>query len=127
VGRSLVPLLRGESLPEEPAVAERARGPRPLDALRLGDWKLIQEPAQGSARLYDVRSDPREEHDLAAMNPQEVARLRGELERLKARARERGERHATTRALSFTPGVEDDLESLGYAGDEPEPPREGSR
>lgn len=117
VGRSLVPLLRGEVLPESAAVSELARGPRPLDALRLGAWKLIQEPAQDRFELYDVARDPRELQDLAGTHPDEVAHLRNELERLKARARERATRYSTTQALSFTPALESDLESLGYGGD----------
>jgi arylsulfatase A-like enzyme len=118
VGRSLVPLMRGEALEEAGAVSELARGPRQLDALRLGAWKLIQERKGGGFELYDVNADPREQEDLAATHPAEVARLRVELERLQAQARERTARYAMTQALSFTPAVEADLESLGYSGEQ---------
>ena len=128
VGRSLVPLLRGGELEDVPALAELARGPRPLECVSFGAWKLILAPAEGVVQLYDVRADPREESDLAALYPQDVARLRSELERLTARARERAGRYTTTRALSFTPAIEDDLESLGYSGtEEPVPEREGGK
>jgi arylsulfatase A-like enzyme len=116
VGRSLVPLLRSEGLDELPAVAELARGPRPAEALSLGSWKLISVPSEGRFQLYDVASDPLESKDLAGTHPEDVARLRNELERLKEAARVRAGRYSMTTALSFTPAVSDDLESLGYGG-----------
>ena len=119
-GRSLVPLLRGGALPDVPALAELARGARPLDALRLGDLKLVLAPAAGEARLYDVRADPHETRDLAGERPADVARLRGELARLKELALQRGQRFGSTAALAFTPGLEADLQALGYVGDEEE-------
>lgn len=119
-GRSLVPLLRGETLPPAPALAELARGARPLDALRLEGWKLILAPDSGEARLFDLERDPLETTDVASAHPAEVARLKGELARLKELATRRGERFGTTESLAFTPGVEADLEALGYGGDEEE-------
>src|SRR5262249_39150306 len=42
----------------------RAAGWAPLQALTDGRWKTIR--AGATAEVYDVRSDPREEHDVAA-------------------------------------------------------------
>ena len=117
-GRSLVPLLRGEALPTVPAMAELARGARPLDALRLDGLKLILAPESGEARLYDLAQDPLETSDVAGQRPADVARLKAELARLKALATRRGERFGSTEALAFTPGLEADLEALGYVGDD---------
>jgi len=117
-GRSLLPLLRGETLPEAPALAELARGARPLDSLRLGPLKLIFAPEAGETLLFDLEHDPLEKTNLAADRPDDVARLRGELERLKELAARRGQRFSSTAALAFTPGLEADLEALGYVGDE---------
>lgn len=46
---------------------------------RAGNWKLIV-PAQGEPELYDVATDPAEEHDVAAERLQDVARLRERLD-----------------------------------------------
>jgi arylsulfatase A-like enzyme len=66
-------------------------------AVRLGDWKLIvQKKGNGStgspsrarsregAELYDVTSDPYEEHDLAQQHPDRVKDLRQRLAALSA-------------------------------------------
>lgn len=47
-------------------------------ALRAGDWKLISFKAGGKTRteLYNLTRDPREQHDLAASEPDRAAHLR---------------------------------------------------
>ena len=45
-------------------------------AVRLGDWKGIREPMfTGPLRLYDLKTDLGETRDIAAQNPQVVARI----------------------------------------------------
>jgi len=73
-GVSLLPLLRGEEMPERgiPTAHEGARG------YRLGRWKLVwgkrqAEPVQW--QLFDLSQDPGEEHDLAAREPAKTAEL----------------------------------------------------
>jgi arylsulfatase len=39
-------------------------------AVRQGDWKLLVE--HGQPRLYNLASDPHEDHDLAAQYPELV-------------------------------------------------------
>jgi len=61
-------------------------------AVRDGDWKLIaarkgtakkgEAPAVESSELYDLAADPSETTDLAAKNPEKVAALRAQMERL---------------------------------------------
>ncbi|MCC9604698.1 arylsulfatase [Blastopirellula sp. JC732] len=44
-------------------------------AVRLGDWKAIQQPINTPVRLYNLKNDLGEEHDLAADNPEKVAEM----------------------------------------------------
>lgn len=91
-GRSLAPLLRGESpaWPERTLFAQWHRGDAPQRyrnfAARTQEWKLVQP--LGSAgpqwdgrtafQLYDMAHDPYEMHDLSAEHPELVERLKGQ-------------------------------------------------
>ena len=47
-------------------------------ALRVDDWKLIRnvdKKGETTAMLFDLATDPHEEHDLAESHPEELARL----------------------------------------------------
>ncbi len=72
-GRSLVPLLQGRELEEVPAYSEMLHTTS-LDrkAVRYQGWKLIYGLVDEKVELYDLRSDPREQVDLAAAEPQRV-------------------------------------------------------
>lgn len=54
-------------------------GIEPFAALRRGPLKLITFFANGRNELYNLETDPGETRDLAADQPEEVARLRGDL------------------------------------------------
>lgn len=63
-----------------------------LRSLRTGRWKYIESATE--KELYDLAADPREEHDLAAREPETVAQLGSALRDYIARLggdRERGE------------------------------------
>jgi choline-sulfatase len=64
-GRSLVPLLSGESTDRDPVVAEYlAEGAiAPIVMVRLGDLKLVHSPADAD-QLYDLSTDPLERDNL---------------------------------------------------------------
>jgi arylsulfatase A-like enzyme len=67
-GRSLVPLMRGE---QEPAAFRETVYGGCLNAhanryLVRGDLKYIRYCGTGEEQLFDLASDPREEHDLSA-------------------------------------------------------------
>ena len=69
-GLSLLPLLRGGAAPER-AVCMEHEGHR---SIREGGWKLVA--VEGRAwELYDMARDPVEMHDLAAAQPERVARM----------------------------------------------------
>jgi arylsulfatase A-like enzyme len=50
-------------------------------ALRQGDWKLLSLDAGQTTELYDLGTDPSEQHNLAADRPDLVQRLAASLER----------------------------------------------
>jgi arylsulfatase A-like enzyme len=70
--------LTGAELPAERVLAQSfltQKADRRQWAATDGRWRLIWG-SDGSARLHDLRSDPREERDIAAEHPAEVERLR---------------------------------------------------
>ena len=87
---SLLPALTGENAvsPERESLVHHSGSG--MFSVRRGDWKLVLglgsggfskpnwiEPASGAprGRLYDLRHDPAEQHDLYAQHPQLVAEL----------------------------------------------------
>ena len=47
-----------------------------IQAVRHGDWKLVHQGESESGELYNLASDPGEEHDLAETHPERVEALR---------------------------------------------------
>ena len=87
-GRSFLPTLRGESqapLREEWYFTRREGGLRyggkTIEALRRGDWKLLQNTPFGPYELYHVKRDPQEKRNLARENRRMVAALSAALRR----------------------------------------------
>jgi arylsulfatase A-like enzyme len=72
-GRSLVPLLRGEPLAARPLFWHyphyHGSGWRPGAAIRDGRWKLIEFYDPPATEVYDLKTDPGEQHDLAVAEP----------------------------------------------------------
>lgn len=84
-GRSLLPLLEGESQPEAVTIGEYlAEGVHyPMHMIRDEQWKYIAcntDPEQ----LFDMKNDPLENHNLAA-DPAQKGRVEAFRARLKAR------------------------------------------
>lgn len=44
-------------------------------AVRHGDWKAVRRGADSALELYDLASDPGEQHDVAAAHPEITARI----------------------------------------------------
>ncbi|MCB9916328.1 MAG: sulfatase [Planctomycetes bacterium] len=115
-GRSLVPLLRGARgaaaayAQANSAPDEHAR----FRSVREGRWRLVAQVNGPRRWLYDLERDPGEEHDLAASQPVEVARLEALLEERAARDEATRRRHPAGAA----PALHDarDLRALGYVG-----------
>lgn len=83
-GTSLVPVLRGDSLPERSLFWHYPhygnQGGDPSSIVRKGDWKLIHYWESGEKELYKLDEDLEEQQDLAEQEPEKVAELSAELE-----------------------------------------------
>jgi hypothetical protein len=69
----------------------------------MGDYKLVLDRTTGQRRLYDLRSDPPERHDIASTEPDIAERLAEGLA-------------VDEPAGRPSPEVLERLRSLGYAG-----------
>ena len=85
-GRSLVPLIKGESLPEAPAhvaaVGESLQGAKNWRVgIRTPEWKYVFAPQNLgiSEELYRLEADPNELRNLAKKRPHIADELRGKL------------------------------------------------
>jgi len=82
-GVSLMPVLRGGSLPARTLCWHfpnyTNQGGRPAGAIREGDWKLIEHFEEGNVELYNLAQDVGEANDLAAAEPSRAAELRRKL------------------------------------------------
>jgi arylsulfatase A-like enzyme len=84
-GRSLLPLLTGEVTevhPAETIFGWELNGQR---SVRQGDWKLVWDqrlpPEQRRWQLFDLATDPFEQRDLTASNPEQLAVMQAAWER----------------------------------------------
>jgi hypothetical protein len=50
-----------------------------LLGLRDGDWKVIHELETGRSRLFDLRTDPEEQHDLSKLHAERTEVCRDHL------------------------------------------------
>ena len=71
-GRSLVPVLRGKSLPPRAQLAWRVPQHR---VFRSGDWKIIAQDERTPWELYDLAADGTETTNLAGQQPDVVTQL----------------------------------------------------
>ncbi|MEZ5063161.1 MAG: sulfatase [bacterium] len=113
-GRSLVSAARGEPQGPREIVSEIVYGDAYwARALRVDDRKLIvaRLGERESVTLFDVASDPDEEIDLAAREPERVAEMRRRLEEIVATAAAGA---AETALGEFDAVTRERLEALGY-------------
>jgi arylsulfatase A-like enzyme len=117
-GRSLVPLLRGETVPSRPLVAEvrglviRPMAPTNTRAVWLGDHKVIRDLAAGRWEVYDLPSDPGEQFDRVSSDGAvvaEAARVLAWYETL-----ERGPDRSPATPPVLDPDTREQLRALGY-------------
>ena len=90
-GISFAPSLFGKPQPERAFLYRESPGYDGQQCVRVGNWKALRrnlnpgpkamDQKPGAIELYDLAADPREEHDVAALHPDVVARLKNVLER----------------------------------------------
>jgi arylsulfatase A-like enzyme/tetratricopeptide (TPR) repeat protein len=95
----------------ESKMSELGFGMAPLHALRDGDYTYVRAPRP---ELYDRSSDPKEEHDLIAQQPEVAARMSAQIDRLIKDSEARGF-HAREQPIDQQ--TEETLRALGYVGD----------
>lgn len=115
-GRSLLPLMRGESLARRPLFAQRRKPNHAplLWAVVDGGWKLIFDDGTGEVELFHALNDPLDQQELSQQNPDQVQRLMGLLEGIRA--------VQPLAADELDPELDPDtiqhLIELGYAGED---------
>ena len=84
-GKSLVPLLKGEDVPDRKLYWHYPhysnQGGFPGGAMRLGKYKLVERYEDGRVHLFDTDQDVSERNDLAEQMPERVASMRSDLHR----------------------------------------------
>ena len=76
-GISFAPTLMGKTQPERPFRYRESPAGGGQQAVRVGNWKGIRPNVSGGTalELYDLAKDPKEERNVAAENPDAVAKL----------------------------------------------------
>jgi arylsulfatase A len=74
-GVSMARALRGESQPTHDFFYWEFHERGFQQAVRMGRWKAVRLATGKPLELYDLDTDPREEHDVASANPDVVARV----------------------------------------------------
>lgn len=118
-GRSLKPLLNGDTLPSQPAFIETCQNPtEPSDlyGVRTAGWKLARHISDPNVpdELYDLAQDPDETHNLAAEMPAKVAELAQLLDEHLAKPRRAGVSLKADLSEEEMDVLANHLKNLGY-------------
>jgi arylsulfatase A-like enzyme len=73
-GLSLVSYLKGGPAPTREYFYWELHEGRPIQAIRFGDWKAVRSGPFKPLELYNLKTDPGEANNLAAQNPDLVAK-----------------------------------------------------
>ena len=118
-GVSLVPMLAGEPGAVPAQLSEiRLKDEHHANALVRGRHKLYEDVSKGRFELFDLETDPREQHDLSTEQPALRAELEAELRAAIRAAGTKGARFGSGGKVELTPEELEHLEDLGYAGKE---------
>ena len=111
IGTSLLPLIENRS-----AGRSSLHIYGKPEKLRTLEWSLLRA-ANGDAELYDLKRDPGEKHDVAAMRPGMVEALSRQLDAIKLSRQALRPNKAAQTPVELTPKVVEQLEALGYLQD----------
>jgi arylsulfatase A-like enzyme len=115
-GVSLLPAARGEPMADRMIVAELDKRKIADRTLTWGRWKLYQkEKPDRGVRLFDLRDDPAERHDLSADEPDRVEDLQ---RRWNTWSGTWPRYTAPTKAAPYGEDQLKQLRALGYVNDE---------
>jgi arylsulfatase A-like enzyme len=141
-GSSLAPLMRGSVRENAHAFSEALMTPayffgrdnpgpecKFIQAVNTGPWKYIHYVSSGRRELFNLRLDPREGHDILAVEPETAMLMEEKLEQYRALNRAAGGvdiveqasmteyqfyQHVRTKLLPETDKTVEQLRSLGY-------------
>jgi arylsulfatase A-like enzyme len=117
-GKSLLPVLQGGEPAEQSIVSECPARRTSYDdkALHQGDYKLVYNVKLDQAELYNLQTDPGEQQDLAAAEPQRTAAMREELRAWTTEALQTwiSLPQAGDQAGDVDEAIEDALRQIGY-------------
>lgn len=108
-GRSLVPLLEGQSQGDTVSVTSVTYADDARTALVRGRWKLIK--GTSTTELFDLETDSDEQRNLAGEHPDRVRELEAELVRL---ATDRGSVVRSEELVPLDEASREQLRALGY-------------
>jgi arylsulfatase A len=74
-GMSMTAALRGDKPPQHEFLYWEFHERGFQQAVRMGVWKAVRLKKDAALELYNLDSDPREEHDVAAANPDVVQKV----------------------------------------------------
>lgn len=80
-GVSMVPAFEGQPVERKIPLFWRTHVSPPADrvALRVGDWKLVGDETLSEFQLFEIQTDWKEEHDLAAAMPEKAREMKQRL------------------------------------------------
>jgi len=116
-GRSLVPLLVGETLEPADALSELLVDGRSFRALRTLEWKWI-DPGQGIPAAFDLAQDPKERQPIMAEEQVRLGKVR--LRNLARTCLEFRQELGGVEPIELDDEMLKKLTDLGYMGDEDE-------
>lgn len=118
-GRDLSPLLRGDTLPEEPALSELLCSNRQLRTFRTRDKKLFQDFKTRSHYLCDLTRDEQEK-SLKRLGKREGLRLKKLMNKtiVHALSLRKKEDFDQDQAIELDPETQSRLEGIGYLSDQ---------
>lgn len=108
-GESLLALSTVDAPRDRPVLGHGHVWKAPLWSWTEDGYKLIQQP-NGVRRMYDLRRDPREQHDLATADPKRVSAMSEAL----ARAQSQLDHRRRDEAAPMTRAQRGALAALGY-------------